>query len=64
MELQLVSNSVCRKCNKHFTCEVIAGVKSYWGYEFSQRELQGKGYLCPSCLGIIATLVNNTESLL
>jgi len=31
---------------------------------FSQRELQGKGYLCPSYLGIIATPSNNAESLL
>jgi hypothetical protein len=42
MELQIVSNSVCPKCKKHFTCEVIAGVKSYWGMDFLKENYRGK----------------------
>ena len=70
MELQIVSNSVCPKCNKHFTCEVVAGAKNCWCMNFSKvsqdslKVWSDKGCLCPSCLVIIATPVNNTESLL
>ncbi len=69
MELQIVSNSVCPKCNKHFTCEVVAGAKNCWCMNFSKvsqdslKVWSGKGCLCPSCLAIIATPVNNNEAL-
>ena len=42
MELQIVSNSVCPKCNKHFTCEVVAGVESCWGMSFLKENCRGK----------------------
>ena len=69
MELQIVSNSVCPKCNKHFTCEIVAGAKSCWCMSFikvrsfSRKEWQDKGCLCPSCLAIIATPAKDNESI-
>jgi hypothetical protein len=63
MELQIVSNSVCPKCNKHFTCEIVAGAKSCWCMSFSKvsedslKVWSGKGCLCPSCMRIVETFV-------
>ncbi len=63
MELQIVSNSVCPKCNKHFTCEIVAGAKSCCCMNFSKvsedslKVWSGKGCLCPSCMRIVKTYV-------
>lgn len=63
MELQIVSNSVCPKCNKHFTCEIVAGAKICWCMSFSKvsqdsfKVWSGKGCLCPSCMRIVETFV-------
>jgi hypothetical protein len=68
MRLQILSSSVCPKCNKHFTCEVVAGSKSCWCMSFikvsafSRKGWQDKGCLCPSCLAIMATPAKNNES--
>lgn len=68
MELQIVTNLVCPGCSGPFICDISAGAKSCWCMSFikvsafSRREWQDKGCLCPSCLVIIATPVNNNVS--